>query len=130
MSLAAGALGLPAATRQLLDQAVAVIALDLDAAVAARTARAATLLEFRREGFQFNRRQAEAGDHRDALALASLGLAADAHGAVTGSLTWSAALADAFPHRALAIRTALADAGGIDDARVGIALSHDPERTR
>src|SRR5262245_65387905 len=92
-----------------------MIALDLDAAVVDGAARTAALLEFRRERFEFNRRQTQAADHRDALAFAALGLAADAHGAVTGSFTRCATFAYAFGHGPLGVAAALADPGRVDE---------------
>src|SRR6185295_15034686 len=106
-----------------------MIALDLDAAVVDCAARATSFLEFRRERFQFNRRQPEAADHRDALALAALRLAADADGAVTGSFTRCSMFAHAFGHGPLAVPTALADPSRVDDGGVGVAF-HARERTR
>src|SRR5688572_613035 len=115
-SLAAGALRLPATADQLLDQAIAVIALDLDAAVAARAARAAAFLEFRRERVQFIRRQAEPRDDGNALALATLRLTADPDRAAARDLAGRALLANALADRAQTIRTPLADASGVDDS--------------
>src|SRR5690606_14429647 len=80
--LAAGALGLEAALDQLLDQPVAMVALDLDATVVDRAARAALLLQLGGERGQLVGRQAEPADHRDALALAALRFAADPHDAI------------------------------------------------
>src|SRR5262245_40726897 len=65
--LTASAFRRPAAANQLFDQPIAVIALDLDAAVAARAPGAAAFLEFRGERIQFIRRQAQPRDDRDAL---------------------------------------------------------------
>src|SRR6185369_15612490 len=131
--LPAGAFRRPAAADELLDEPIAVIALDLDAAVAARAPGAAQFLEFRGERIQFSRRQSQAGDDRHAFALAALGLAADAHGAAAGGLAGCASPTNAFADRALTIGTALADVRGIDDTAAvarRLGLLHERERTR
>src|SRR5688500_10870894 len=108
-----------------------MIALDLDAAVLDRAARAALLLELGGEGCELVGRQAKAGNHSDAFALAARCLAADTDDTVAGGLAGRAFLANAFAHRPLAVGAALADAGGIDDAAaVGRRFARLTHRTR
>src|SRR5690606_20280517 len=113
---AAGALGFEAPLRQLLHQFVAVVALDFNATILDRAARAALFLQLRGERGELVFGQPEAGDDGHALAFAALSLATDAHHAIAGRLAWRALFADTFAHRAQAVRTPLTDAGRINDS--------------
>src|SRR5262245_16601581 len=93
---AAGAARSPAASCEFLDEAVAMLALNLDAAGFDGSARAAALLELRGERLELALRQSQAGDHRDALAFAALSLSAHAYDSVAGGLAGRAFLANAF----------------------------------
>ena len=120
----AGALGLEAALGEFLHQPVAVIALNLDAAVFDRAARAATFLQLGRQRFELVGGQAEAADHSDALALAALGFAADAHHAVGSDFARRAFFAHTFAYGTQAVGATLADVGRVNDAAaVGRALA-------
>ncbi len=65
---AARALCLEAELAELRDELVAMIALYLDAAVLHTAARAAELLQLRRERLELGARERQSADHRDALA--------------------------------------------------------------
>ena len=81
--LSTGSLNRPAVLLQLGDQQVAVVALDLNHAVAHRAAGAAFFLQRFGQLIQFFADQRHAGDDGHTLALAPLGFAADAHHSVT-----------------------------------------------
>src|ERR1700674_4549664 len=100
--LTAGFLGRPTQFDQFGDDCIAMIALNLNDALAHRTARAAALLELGRQRFDIGERQRQTGDGGNALSRPALDLASHAHGRGFGG-TRNALGADAFADRPAAV---------------------------
>src|SRR5665213_3287019 len=80
-----GAFGVITELDQLLDQTVAVIALDLDDPVPDRAARAAQFLKPGTEHVELLGRQRQSGDDGNTFAAAPGGLTSDAHARLAGA---------------------------------------------
>lgn len=113
---AACAFRLPASLRELLDQTIAMISLDLDTSGVDCAPGAAFFLELSGERFQFRSRQSQAADDSHTFTFAALSLAAHAHRAIRGGFPGSAFLADAFTDGAQTVGTTFADVCRVHDA--------------
>jgi len=101
--------------REFREEGLAVVALDFDDAVLDRAARAAFLLETLGQGIERRLVQSQTRDERHALAFAALGLARNAHDAVSGGRGPFSAAAGV--GGLAATRTHPPALRGIDDAR-------------
>src|ERR1700677_2748248 len=110
---AAGFFRRPAELYKGRNDAIAVIALHLDHAIAHRAAGAAALLQLRGERLDIRRRERQSRDRGDALARTALGLAAHAHRADLGRARVALGT-HALAHGAPAIGAQRAHARGIN----------------
>ena len=108
---------------ELRHQDVPMLALDLDDAIAHRSAGAALLLEVAREFLELRLCERESRDDRYSLALPSFCLPSDAHDAVTGRASRSFLPAPTFGYGTATFGARAPDVGGVDEAAVASLLA-------